>query len=530
MNAYRRKTYENYRTSREIADLENMYDILKNSRDGVITKQQTRIEEDEQGNKKEVISDVFMSEEEIIDILSWYTHRLYEIKDRQFADYLGLGMSVANLLGAINTSRKKDESNSQAIFLGLGTLINIGTLIGTRYLTRDYGKDVEKENIKMREARDELIRNEQITSDDEQELLKEMENHILGAKNEREKVQRKVDFINLLNIISMALVLGNITQKQIRDSDKLNSADLVKIILDLKSNYALINNISDNIKNVYGFREHKSHLSELERKLENIIEQIEEKQDPLIEVDKPFEKIDIKDLHGKFYPEKNYETGKTTFRHRLEVPEFHIEKGEIILLSGESGKGKSTFIKLLKRGDINNRQSIIIDGNEKVDKLGKQFIALKADKDLGSQTNLLKQLVGKGSISELSEKEVDKLNKVLNDVGMNKDGIFEELASKNYKQFSTGQQKRLVLASLLYKTGNQASILLVDEPVGNVEDKLIDEQLKVISEYARKSGMMTILTTHRVDLAERYVDRRYNIDDDGVIREVQKKEKGERQK
>ena len=103
--------------------------------------------------------------------------------------------------------------------------------------------------------------------------------------------------------------------------------------------------------------------------------------------------------------------------------------------------------------------------------------------------------------------------------------IFNELVTKNYNQFSTGQKKRLSLAQTLYKANGEASILLVDEPVGNVEDELIDEQLKIIKQYAKKSGMITILCTHRVDLAQKYVDKQYHISKDGVIKEVKKEEK-----
>ena len=48
---------------------------------------------------------------------------------------------------------------------------------------------------------------------------------------------------------------------------------------------------------------------------------------------------------------------------------------------------------------------ITIDGKQVVDKLGKQFIAIKADKDLGSNTNVLKELVGKEAISDIDEKK-----------------------------------------------------------------------------------------------------------------------------
>lgn len=516
-----------YVTKREIAQLENLYDIIRNSRDGVITKESVRIEVDENGNKREIKSEVPMTEQEIIDILGNYRNRLFEIKDREFSEYSGLGLSILNLLGSMYFMQTDENSKKISKNVGLSAIIEVSTLLANKYLYRDYGEKVYKNERNSRNLQYDLAQNEKISISEEEEELSEAAKYLITAKNEREKIKNKSNIINLLSAASIALVLGKSAFYELKNNDKNIATALSKILIDYSTSFNMINEITKNINSMFGFSEHKNELKDLEELLENIVVQIEEKQDPLVEVQGPFNSIEIKDLHGKFYPQKDYETGKKIYGHKLDVPEFHIKRGEVVLLSGKSGRGKSTFIRLLKRGDINNRLSLKIDGKEKVDKLGRQFLAIKADRTLGTSTNLLKQLTGKESISELSDKEIQKLEKVLDDVDLKSENILEELASQNYKQFSTGQQKRLVLAQALYKTGNNISVILVDEPVGNVEDSLIDEQLKVISEYARKSGAMTILTTHRVDLAEKYVDRRYHIGDDGVLRELTNKEKND---
>ena len=509
-----------YVTKREIAQLQDLYDIVRNSRDGVITKESIRIEVDENGNKREIKSEVPMTEQEIIDILGNYRYRLFEIKDREFSEYTGLGLSILNLLGSMYFMQTDEKSKRISKNVGLSAIIEVSALLANKYLYRDYGEKVYKNERNSRNLQYDLAQHERISISEEEKVLDEASGYLKNAKNEKEKITNKSNFINLLSTASIALVLGKSAFNELKNNDKNIATALSKILIDYSISFNMINEITKNINSMFGFSEHKNELKDLEGLLENIVTQIEEKQDPLVEVQGPFNSMEIKDLHGKFYPQKDYETGEKIYGHKLDVPEFHIKRGEVVLLSGKSGRGKSTFIRLLKRGDINNRLSLKIDGKENVDKLGRQFFAIKADRTLGTNTNLLKQLTGKESISELSDKEIQKLEKVLDDVNMRSENILEELASQNYKQFSTGQQKRLVLAQALYKTDNNISVILVDEPVGNVEDSLIDEQLKVISEYARKSGAMTILTTHRVDLAEKYVDRRYHIGDDGVLREV----------
>lgn len=57
---------------------------------------------------------------------------------------------------------------------------------------------------------------------------------------------------------------------------------------------------------------------------------------------------------------------------------------------------------------------------------------------------------------------------------------------------------------------------------GNVEDSLIIEQLNLIKKYAKDNNMMLILVTHRVDLAESISDKRYHIDSNGIMKEINK--------
>ena len=132
----------------------------------------------------------------------------------------------------------------------------------------------------------------------------------------------------------------------------------------------------------------------------------------------------------------------------------------------------------------------------------------------------------------MSEEEKQKLREVLQEVKLDSEKIETELSSKDYNQFSTGQKKRLSLAQALYRTTENPSIILVDEPVGNVEDELIEEQLKSIIQAIKDVGAMGIVVTHRVDLAQKYVDKHYYIEDDGVMREkkIKEKENGEIEK
>lgn len=133
---------------------------------------------------------------------------------------------------------------------------------------------------------------------------------------------------------------------------------------------------------------------------------------------------------------------------------------------------------------------------------------------------MLFQLTGKESISELDKNEVKKLTRVLKELKLDFPDLLEQLASRKFTEFSTGQQRRLALSQLFYRIDDATSVIIVDEPVGNVEDELIREQLEMIRDYAESRNVMLLLTTHRLNLAQDLATKRYHINSDGVLNQV----------
>ena len=518
LSRYRKHIQAEYNLQREIANLENLYEIIDKSRDGIITRKQEI--EDSKGEKIEI--EVTMSEKEVANTVKDYINQLYRVQDKAFVNYLGLGMSIVSMVGAlINESKNSKEMTKK---IGISGLISIGTFFGRRYFTKDYGKKVGEEARKIRRGTEELIENEPVSKLEEAEKIRDIKEHTHKMYKEDYKIERRVSNMRGIEILSTTFLAGMIGMENLEKADKFDAKTISQIIVEISQKNYLIGDLVHNVDKIFELYHEKSRLAECEKQLENIVKQIEEKQDLLLEADQPFESLEIKNFKGNFYQNKDTKTGKMKYRHKIEIPEFSIKKGEIVLLSGKSGIGKSTFLRLLKRGDIHNRGAIRIDQNQVVDKLGKQFIAIKANRDLGTYSNVLKELIGKETISNLEEEEMQRLQTVLQEVCLDREGILEELETKDYSQFSTGQKKRLVLAQMLYRTLERPSIILVDEAVGNVENELIDSQLKAITQVIRNINAMGIIVTHRVDLARRYVDKHYHIGEDGIMREMKQSE------
>lgn len=522
LNMYKDNVRLEFETERQIANLENMYEILQNSRDGIITRKRIIQTKDEKGKEKEVEIEVSMSEAEIANIIEKYNWQLHKIQDTKFSTYLGLGMSLSSILGTIYKESKNSKNIAKT--LAISSLISIGTWAGRKYVTKDYKEKVGEKRKDTGRLVNDLIDHEPISVGEEEEKIGKLKKKIEEISNEEGKIENKVNLMKAIDIVAMSILTGVIAAEKLGKAEKINAKSMSQILLEINQNINLVRNIMSSINSMYRLNNESEILTQYEEEMINIVRQIEEKQDPLVEIKTPFEKIEIKNFKGKFYQQKNQETGEIKYRNEIDVPEFSIERGQVVLLSGKSGIGKSTFIRLLKRGDINNRNVLLIDGKKRVDKLGKQFIAVKADKKLGTHSNVLEEITGKESLLDITDDENEKLRKVLQEVKLNDEKILEQLNTKDYSQFSTGQKKRLSLAQALYRTTENPSIILVDEPVGNVEDTLIDEQIKSIVQAIKDVGSMGIIVTHRVDIAQRYVDKHYCIEDDGVMREKKVKE------
>lgn len=500
---------------------ENLYDynqVVQAARDGIILKQVQR-EEKIDGTVKKITYDTSMTPNEVINILKDYEKQAERMEFNKLHNYLGIGLAIAGIIGTI---AKKNVEKKELSIISIGTMV-----IGAIKLIQGMLKsDDREEQWELRDTqfrlRDNLFKNEQLSREAEKDAI----NEIIEISDKERKINNKIEnkqliFNGIMDLI-VAIISGvYINQKiTIKDNGKVDGKSLVSALSSLYSSERIASTLVRSIQGFQNTKKDQIEFDELCEKVKNIVEQMEEKVYPLVGADKSFNSIKIKNFEGNFYPKKNYENDEVNFSSIINIPEFSIKRGDIVLLSGESGAGKSTFLRLLKRGDINNRECIQLDSGKKVDNLGNEWVSFRPSMNLGDEKNVLAEITGKNSISELTNEEKESLIKIMKELKLDKNNLLEELASKNFNEFSTGQQRRLALSKLFYRIDDGKSIIIVDEPVGNVEDSLIREQLELIVKYAKRKNVMLLLTTHRLDLAKDLVTKRYNINKDGLMIEM----------
>ena len=513
---------EEYFVRKRIELLPNYSQIAQAARDGVILKKDTR-HEIINGEEKEIMYDTTMTPKEVIDILFEYEKTLERLQFERLNNYIGLGLGLAGMLEII-TNGNNDESKGK----DKGTLITLGSTAigGLKLIQGVIGKDKDQEIWAIEDEqyrlRADLLGQEQISSQAEEDAINNIQTLAVRQRELENKRNSKELFFEASIDIAAALLSGLYISKNIslKENGKIDGKSLSKALMSMNSLKGVSGNFVKSIKGFQDIRNLETKYEELLKEVQNIISQMEDKVYPLKGAEHTFDSIKIENFNGKFYPKKNYETGEVEFGTEIKVPEFSMKRGDIVLLSGESGAGKSTFLRLLKRGDINNRKCIKLDNNQEVDNLGNEYISFRPSIELGDEKNILFQITGKQNISDLDEKECQRLLKIMQELNLNFPNLLEQLASKKFMEFSTGQQRRLALSKLFYRIDDGTSVIIVDEPVGNVEDKLIREQLEMIRKYAIEKNVMLLLTTHRIDLAEDLATKRYHINKEGYLEQL----------
>ncbi|MBI0022151.1 MULTISPECIES: ABC transporter ATP-binding protein [Lactobacillus] len=192
---------------------------------------------------------------------------------------------------------------------------------------------------------------------------------------------------------------------------------------------------------------------------------------------------------------KRYQTGDTEILANNDV-NFSIEKGELAIILGASGAGKSTILNILGGMDTNTSGDIIIDGKN-IANYNKRQLTTYRRNDIGfvfQFYNLIQNLTAKENVELASEIVADSLDPVqtLIDVGLkNRINSFPA-------ELSGGEQQRVAIARAIAKN---PKILLCDEPTGALDYQTGKSVLQTIAKMSRENGATVVIVTHNSALA-----------------------------
>ena len=216
----------------------------------------------------------------------------------------------------------------------------------------------------------------------------------------------------------------------------------------------------------------------------------------------------VEELH------KYYELGETRV-HALRGVSLEIQRGEFVAIMGASGSGKSTFMNILGCLDRASAGRYLLEGID-VSQHDKKALALIRNQKIGfvfqgfnllARTTALENTELPTLYTKIDKAEREKrASEALALVGL------AERAQHYPSQMSGGQQQRVAIARALV---NRPSILLADEPTGNLDSRTSVEILQILQDLNDK-GLTIVLVTHEHDIAQ--FARRVLVFRDGKIR------------
>ncbi len=218
---------------------------------------------------------------------------------------------------------------------------------------------------------------------------------------------------------------------------------------------------------------------------------------------------------------KTYVVGEVEVR-ALRGVNLEVQRGEFLAVTGPSGSGKSTFMHIVGCLDRPTSGQYLLDGQD-VSRMSKDALAAVRNRKIGfvfqgfnllSRTSALDNvelplLYGGSSNLKTSERH-KRAHEMLDLVGLG------NRTDHHPNQLSGGQQQRVAIARALI---NNPSILLADEPTGNLDTRTSIEVMGIFQKLNKERGISVVLITHEMDIAE-YGTRTVTFRDGQVVKDT----------
>ncbi len=192
---------------------------------------------------------------------------------------------------------------------------------------------------------------------------------------------------------------------------------------------------------------------------------------------------------------KKYKMGEVEI-DALKNTNFSIDKGELVVIVGPSGAGKTTTLNILGGMDTATSGKVFVD-NKNITELNRKELVTYRRNDIGfvfQFYNLVQNLTAKENVELATQlcKDALDVNDILKKVGLN------ERKDNFPSQLSGGEQQRVAIARAIAKN---PKLLLCDEPTGALDYKTGKSILKLLQDMSKKVGITVLIITHNSAIA-----------------------------
>jgi cell division transport system ATP-binding protein len=194
---------------------------------------------------------------------------------------------------------------------------------------------------------------------------------------------------------------------------------------------------------------------------------------------------------------------------------LHIKAGEFIFLQGESGSGKSTFLKLLYR-DLEHYDGEIFIQDQPLKRIPR-YLTRRMVGTIFQSFELLERKTALENVALAGE----VLGRRREDITKEAVYLLEKVGLKGKEdrfphQLSGGEQQRVAIARSLL---NRPKVLLADEPTGNLDPRNAAKIMEILQEINKQDGITMLIVTHSQELVNEFSVRTLQMED-GKVREL----------
>lgn len=216
--------------------------------------------------------------------------------------------------------------------------------------------------------------------------------------------------------------------------------------------------------------------------------------------------IEVKDLYKSF--------GDNEVLRGIDLD---VEEGEVVVIIGASGSGKSTFLRCLNRLEDIDSGSVVVAGDDMADKSININTARENIGMVFQDFNLFPHYTVRENIAIAPIEVLGRPEEEANETARN---LLERMGLENKLEdypdsLSGGQKQRVAMARALAMNPN---VMLFDEPTSALDPEMIGEVLEVMKDLAN-SGMTMVVVTHEMGFAKEVADRVIFIDDGVIVEE-----------
>lgn len=221
--------------------------------------------------------------------------------------------------------------------------------------------------------------------------------------------------------------------------------------------------------------------------------------------------IDLKEVN-KIYPNGV---------HAINAMNLHIDSGEFVYVIGSTGSGKSTLIKLLNAEEVPDGGTINVDGvsvgslkHRQVPGYRRRIGCVFQDYRLLPNMTVYENVAFALEVVGMSRKKIrQRVAEVLDLVGLSE-------KSRSYPdELSGGQQQRVTIARAI---ANKPSLLIADEPTGNLDPEMSQEILHLLEKINETYGTTVIMATHDQNLVDAFKKRTLILEGGYIVHDFPK--------